>query len=248
MERYERRALLMLNQPRQLGPDGPAALASEFQTPYRVYEALIAQHTGPGMRLLDVCCGDGRHSLAAAASGCQITVSDIAPANLAAARLRAERAGFTIETVVANAEQLPFPDGHFDLVTCAGSLSYVDLELFLAQVTRILRPEGAFIFVDSLNHNPVYRLNRWIHYLRGHRSRSTLLRMPTITTVRRIGEVFPGLQVSYHGIFSFLALALRPLGRERAARWLDAADIIFSRFQHHAFKVVGIGRKPIHIR
>lgn len=68
--------------------------------------------------------------------------------------------------------------------------------------------------------------------------------MPTVTTLKRIGEVFPGLQVSHHGIFSFLAPALRPLGCERAARWLDAADETFSRFQQEAFKVVGIGRKP----
>lgn len=125
-----------------------ASVPVELRTPYLRYKAWVTQAAGPGLALLDVCCGDGWHSLAAAGTGCRIIVSAIA-------RQRANRAGITIETVAANAEQLPFPDGHFDLITCAGSLSYVDLELFLAEVTRILRPGGAFIFVDSLNHNPL---------------------------------------------------------------------------------------------
>lgn len=243
-ERYERRATEFLHAPTRLGLDGAASVPVELRTPYLRYEAWVKQAARPGLTVLDVCCGDGRHSLTAAHTGCTITVSDIAPSNLAIARLRADRAGVVLETVAANAEHLPFPDAHFDLVTCAGSLSYVDLEIFLAEVTRILRPGGAFIFVDSLNHNPVYRLNRFIHYLRGQRSRSTLQRMPTMATLRRLGEVFPGLEVSYHGIFSFLAPILRIAGRERATRWLDAADRIFSLCRRQAFKVVGLGRKP----
>ena len=144
----------------------------------------------------------------------------------------------------ADAEQLPWPDASFDVITCAGSLSYVNLDRFLSEVVRLLQPGGAFIFADSLNHSPIYLLNRWWHFSRGHRSLSTIQRMPTMGTLQCIRRDFPDLQVSYHGIFSFLAPLLRLLGSTRAACWLDAADRRLPWLHRYAFKVVGVGHKP----
>ena len=225
----------------QLGSDGAASVDPVLRRPYLVYEDLVRSSTRPGLTVLELCCGDGLHSLTAARAGADVTASDIAENSLALARQRASRAGLTLRTVAANAEKLPLPDASFDLVTCAGSLSYVDLESLLAELRRVLRPGGAFIIVDSLNQNPVYRFNRWLHFLR---SRSTLRRMPTQATLERIRADYPDLKVSYHGIFSFLAPVLSPLGKERAARWLDDWDACLPGLRHHAFKVGGIGHRP----
>ena len=242
-ERYNARAARQISGP-TLGPDGAAGVDPVLRRPYLVFEDLVRRHARPGTAVLDVCCGDGLHSLTAAQLGAEVTASDIAENNLAVAQQRAARAGVRLRTIVADAEHIPLPPQSFDMITCAGSLSYVDLDLFLHEVRRLLRPGGAFIFVDSLNHNPLYRLNRWRHYRRGHRSFSTLTRMPTLATLQRIRRDFPDLQVSYHGIFSFLAPLLRLLGSSRAACWLDAADRLFPWLHRYAFKVVGFGRKP----
>jgi SAM-dependent methyltransferase len=227
-----------------LGPDGAEGVDPVLRRPYLVFEEWVRQHVTPETAVLDVCCGDGIHSLTAARLGARVTASDLAENNLVVAQARAARAGLPIHTLPANAENLPLPDQSFDLVTCVGSLSYVDPDLFLREVHRVLRPGGAFVFVDSLNHNPLYRLNRWRHYRRGQRSRSTLTRMPTIATLERIRRDFPDLQISFHGIFSFLAPLLRWLGPARAARWLDRADRLLPCFHRYAFKIVGIGHKP----
>jgi 2-polyprenyl-3-methyl-5-hydroxy-6-metoxy-1,4-benzoquinol methylase len=50
-----------------------------------------------GMRVLDLACGTGRHSLAAAALGAEVTAVDRDPAKLAQARERAEAAGLSID-------------------------------------------------------------------------------------------------------------------------------------------------------
>ena len=243
--RYEQRAMAVLRRDNVLlGLDGAESIPIEFRTPYLIYESHIARLSKKMARLLDVCCGDGRHSLASAKNGCSITVTDIAPANLALTCRRASRAGISIEAVPANAEQLPFPDSHFDIITCAGSMSYVDHAIFIREVHRVLKPGGAFVFVDSLNHNPLYRINRYRHYWQGHRSLSTLRRMPTLGTLQRIRDEFPDLQVSYHGIFSFLAPLLRLLGSTRAACWLDAADRRLPWLHRCAFTVVGVGHNP----
>ena len=56
----------------------------------------------------------------------------------------APRASF----VAARAEQLPFSSGCFDIVTAAGALNYVDLEVFLPDVARVLTPRGAMVVYD----------------------------------------------------------------------------------------------------
>lgn len=138
-----------------------------------------------------------------------------------------------------------FANASFDIITCAGSLSYVDLALLLAEIHRILRPGGSFVCIDSFNHNPVYRLNRYIHYRMGRRSRSTLERMPNRRTLVTLKEHFPNLEVRYFGIGSFLMPAIRlTMGAANAAQfneWLDRT-LPFARIW--AFKIVAHGQRP----
>ena len=83
--------------------------------------------------------------------------------------LKFSKAG--LQTVVADMEQLPFENESFNVVTCAGSLSYGDAEKVDSEIRRVIKPSGFFICVDSLNNNPVYRLNRFIHDLKKERTK-----------------------------------------------------------------------------
>lgn len=247
-ERYERRAASVLarHEIDALGPDGAEGVAPELRRPYFVYESYIRQFARAGMRVLDVCCGNGQHSFTAARLGATVIVSDIASRNVEVTQIRARRLGLDVDGVVADSESLPWPDASFDIVTCAGSLSYVQLERFLAEVKRVLRPKGAFVCVDSLNHNPLYRLNRWIHYRRGERSRSVNARIPTLATVERLFADFPDrAEASFYGIFSFLAPTFRFVcGAERAVRILDGLDDLCPFLKRYSFKFVFRGALP----
>jgi SAM-dependent methyltransferase len=248
-DRYNLRAQRMLtaDEAATLGPDGAAAVPEELRAPYLHYESVIAGLARPGFEVLDVCCGSGLHSLTAARGGAHVTASDFAEKNLELVRRRAARAGLEIATAVADAEHLPFPDRSFDALTCAGSLSYVDLSVFLAEMTRVLRPGGAFVCVDSFNHNPVYRLNRYLHYCLGHRSFSTLKRMPDRHTLAVLRTRFPDLMVRYFGIGSFLLPVIRRLaGRTRAARFSDRLDALLPFARNWSFKIVAYGHLPDH--
>ena len=71
---------------------------------------------GPGMRVLDVAAGTGNASIPAAQRGAEVTASDLTPELFEAGRRRAESESVELEWVEADAENLPFEDGSFDVV------------------------------------------------------------------------------------------------------------------------------------
>lgn len=245
LERYNDRATesLRSGDNNAIAPEGAESVAYEIRAPYLTFEQFIRDTVRQGDRVLDVCCGSGTFSLIAARLGAHVTVSDIAPANVELATVRGMRAGISLEARVADAECLPFPEGSFDIVICAGSLSYVDLNKFLSEISRVLVPGGCFIAVDSLNHNPAYVVNRYIHFLRGRRTRSTLKRMPKLRTIAEIRERFPDLQCQFFGTIAFMSPLLRILGRKRARKVIDRFDQLAPGLNRFAFKFVLRGRR-----
>jgi SAM-dependent methyltransferase len=96
-----------------------------------------------GSRLLDVACGPGFVSEAAAARGAQPKGVDVAAAMVERARLRCPELTF----VVGDALRLPFPDGSFDAVTMNFGILHVSQpERALAEANRVLVPGGRLAF------------------------------------------------------------------------------------------------------
>ncbi|MBI4201575.1 MAG: methyltransferase domain-containing protein [Chloroflexi bacterium] len=138
---------------------------------------------------VDVGAGAGFTAFAIAPHTGQVLATDIAPQMLAQTRkLAAERGITNITTLLAEAETLPFCDASVDLVTCRHAAHHFhDLPQALAQIQRILKPGGAFIFADPLapgddyddrwlndvevrrdpTHVRDYRLSEWIALLAG---------------------------------------------------------------------------------
>jgi len=245
--RYDQRARQKLQQgePGSQGLLGAAGIRPELRAPYADYEQQILARSRKGSRVLDLCCGTGLLSLIAHPAGAKIFVSDLSQKNVELACLIAKKNGVTISGKTADAESLPFADGSFDLVTCAGSLSYFDHGRGLNEISRVLTDGGFFICVDSLNHHPFYRLNRWLHYLRGNRTVSTLLRMPTINIFSEFeANLGPVIYKRFFGIFSFLIPLLRPLcGGAGTALVMDRLDHLFYFWHRYAFKFVAVAQK-----
>src|ERR1700748_2841005 len=69
-----------------------------------------------GERVLDVACGNGNASLAAARRFARVTGADYVPALLEKAAIRAKADNLAIDFREADAEALPFEDASFDVV------------------------------------------------------------------------------------------------------------------------------------
>jgi 2-polyprenyl-6-hydroxyphenyl methylase/3-demethylubiquinone-9 3-methyltransferase len=95
---------------------------------------------------------------ALAQRGAQVTGIDPAADAIAAARAHARAQDLRIGYDVGVGEALPYDTASFDAVVCVDVLEHVaDLNKVLAEVVRVLRPGGLFLF-DTINRNPLARL------------------------------------------------------------------------------------------
>lgn len=96
-----------------------------------------------GERVLDVAAGAGNTSLAAARRGADVTASDFVPDLLEAAERRAEAEGLPLDTQVADAQALPFPDASFDVVLSTFGVMFApDQEKAASELLRVCRSGG----------------------------------------------------------------------------------------------------------
>jgi len=121
---------------------------------HRVWKAFTVGRAAvrPGMRVLDIAGGTGdlarEFSRKAGPTG-EVWLTDINPAMLARGRDRMIDAGLQIPVTQCDAEQLPFPDRHFDLVTVAfGLRNMTHKDRALGEMVRVLRPGGRLLVLE----------------------------------------------------------------------------------------------------
>jgi 2-polyprenyl-6-hydroxyphenyl methylase/3-demethylubiquinone-9 3-methyltransferase len=111
-----------------------------------------------GKDVLDLGCAGGFMSEAMALRGARVIGIDPAVEAVAAARRHSSAMGLTIQYDVGVGEALPYDAAGFDAVVCVDVLEHVvDLNRVLAEVARVLRPGGLFLF-DTINRNSIARL------------------------------------------------------------------------------------------
>ena len=105
-------------------------------------------------RVLDLCCGPGRHSVLLAQRGYRVTGLDLSQPYLDLARRAAADHRTAIETVLADMRAIPF-DSHFDaVINMYSSFGYLESEAedlkVLESIARSLK-RGGRLLLDMLN-------------------------------------------------------------------------------------------------
>jgi ubiquinone/menaquinone biosynthesis C-methylase UbiE len=96
-----------------------------------------------GWRVLDVACGNGNATLAAARAGTSAVGVDYVPELLEGGRARAVAEGLDVVMQIGDAEALPFADGSFDAVLSVfGAMFAPDHQRAAKEIVRVVRPGG----------------------------------------------------------------------------------------------------------
>ena len=121
---------------------------------HRLWKAFTVQIAGvrKGDRVLDVAGGTADLSLAFARkvgpTG-QVWLTDINHAMLSRGRDRVVDHGLLLPVAQCDAEKLPFPDNHFDVVTVAfGLRNMTHKDQAIAEMRRVLKPGGRLLVLE----------------------------------------------------------------------------------------------------
>ncbi|MEZ2737942.1 MULTISPECIES: bifunctional demethylmenaquinone methyltransferase/2-methoxy-6-polyprenyl-1,4-benzoquinol methylase UbiE [Comamonas] len=118
---------------------------------WKAYTVMVA-NLKEGDKVLDIAGGTGDLSMAfskkVGATG-TVVHTDINEAMLRVGRDRLTDKGILLPTLVCDAEKLPFPDNHFNLVSVAfGLRNMTHKEVALKEMNRVLKPGGKLLVLE----------------------------------------------------------------------------------------------------
>ena len=120
-----------------------------------------------GARILDLCCGQGRHAVLLAQRGYQVTGLDLSETLLRAAREQATAAGVELALVRGDMRHLPWENAFDACINMYTAFGYFrdegENQRVLHEVYRVLRPGGKFLMeLSSRDHNlQMYSPRTW---------------------------------------------------------------------------------------
>lgn len=241
LQRFDLRAKKILkDHKKSLARPGYLYLPLYFQTPYIFYEKCLFRFLDRKSKVLEIGSGTGNFTTSILKTGTKLLATDISSNALEVLKARNEEFN-NLKTEVADMELLPFKK-KFDVVCSAGSLSYGNTDKVLNEIKKVLKEGGLFICVDSLNNNPIYRLNRFLAFIRGKRTRATLKQMPTILSLQKYEEVFEILELRYFGSISWLCIILSIFCKQEFLVKLSDGFDNFIRVKSSAYKFVMIAK------
>ncbi len=187
----------------------------------RFYEDLVMSYSR-GRHVLEYGCGEGEWACRIAENGASsVTAFDLSEARVEIAQEKARNRHLdNVHFLVANAEALDFEDDAFDFICGTAILHHLDLHKALSEMSRVLRPRGAAVFMEPLGHNPLINLYRRLTpHLR------TEDEHPLVVDDCKIARPFFEVDVHCFGLLSLLAIPFRKTSYfARLTKALDAAD------------------------
>jgi 2-polyprenyl-3-methyl-5-hydroxy-6-metoxy-1,4-benzoquinol methylase len=103
----------------------------------------------PGEQVLDAAAGDGNLSRSAARAGAEVYACDLSPSMVERGRARGEAEGRQVAWRVADVQDLPYPDEHFDAVLSSFGAAHAPRALRTAsELVRVAR-RGARVGITA---------------------------------------------------------------------------------------------------
>ncbi|KPL04221.1 MAG: hypothetical protein AMJ90_01710 [candidate division Zixibacteria bacterium SM23_73_2] len=123
----------------------------------------------PKAKVLDLCCGYGRHSIELDQRGYQVTGYDLSKFFIDKAREKSRNLGLKIEFLEGDMRKLPFKNEFDAVINMFTSFGFFKKEVddlkVLKGVSKALKPNGVF-FLDTINREVMVRNFRTKHWVK----------------------------------------------------------------------------------
>tara|TARA_B100000575_G_scaffold292222_1_gene300052 strand:- start:882 stop:1622 length:741 start_codon:yes stop_codon:yes gene_type:complete len=130
----------------------------------------------------------------------KLTGIDISDVSVLKAKEKFQKSDYEVEFFVDNCEKTKFKDNKFDLVYGLGILHHLKISNCVDEISRILKPNGAIVFIEPLGTNPLINLYRFV--TPGSRSKDE---HPLITKdFDLIKSKFKSLDLKYYGFLTLI--------------------------------------------
>jgi len=210
--------------------------------PYLDYGKTLIKKQKSNGKILEIGSGTGNFTNHIFKTKMYLIASDISPASLKYLKERYKNK-YKFQTKIANMEALPFKDNYFDIVCGVGFLSYGNNNKTKKEIYRVLKKDGYFICVDSLNNNFIYSLNRILNYIKKKTSLNTIKNMPNINLIENYINSFSKVDIFYYGSIVWLMPIISLIcGEKRASKLLERFDKLIN-VKKSAFRFLLIAKK-----
>jgi len=250
IEYYNRKAEEMLQNQQALGSGDFEGFNPNLLSSFKFFYKILGENCKNKI-VLDYGCGNGIHTVPLAKMGAKKVIGiDLSEKSLEIAQKRVEREGVEdkIEFFKMDCEKMDFANDFFDLIFDGGTFSSLDLNLAFPELTRVLKPGGCLIGIETFGHNPLTNLKRQINKITGKRTEWAVEHILKKKDFGKAKDYFNKVEVHYFHLISCVAFPFLGFpGGKILLKILEFLDnILFGMpfLKRYAFKVVFIFSSP----
>ena len=127
-------------------------------------------------------------------------------------------------------------------------MAYLNLDKAFSEVCRVLKQKGIFLGIDTLGHNPILNLSRYLKYRQGKRTTNTLNCILHMSDLGSFKNYFGKTEFRFFDLTTFLAITSEKAPRvfPSVLKLLGKVDdwLLHSMLKQYAFKVVFLLSHP----
>lgn len=240
IEYYDKEASLSANEEIEAGSKGgfnPLILKS-----YKFLYELVKRDAA-GKDILDYGCGTGIHLKYLADIGKSVVGIDLSKKSLELAKRKIEKDNLNAKVLVMDCESLDFPDSSFDVIFNGGVFSSLDLDKALPELSRVLKPNGFLIGIETFGHNPITNLKRRVNKILGKRTGWAAEHILKTEDFEKFRKYFKNVDVYYFHAISWVIFPFLSLnGGNKLLRIFESIDRFILKLlpflKRYSFKVV----------
>ena len=204
-----------------------------------------------GKKVLDFGCGTGIHLPFLSETASEVVGIDLSSKSVEAAGKLAEAKNIfgKAKVVLGDCEETGMASDSFDIVFDGGTFSSLDLEKAIKEISRLLKPGGCVIGIETLGHNPATNLKRKMNRILGLRTGWAADHIFRVEDLDKVKIYFENIEVKYFHLISWLAFPFLGFpGGKLFLEVLETTDSILISIlpflKKYSFKIVFVFSNP----